>query len=42
MVTHDELCLCAMLLSGIAGALLVDPFGNAMRQALQRIRSDRR
>jgi hypothetical protein len=41
MVTHDELCLCAMLLSGIAGAVLVDPFGNAVRQAVQRIRPDR-
>jgi len=39
MVTHDDLSLCALILSGIAGALLADPFGNAMRAAVRRVRT---
>jgi hypothetical protein len=42
MVTHDELSLCALLLAGIAGALLANPLGDAMRQAFQRIRAANR
>jgi hypothetical protein len=43
MPTHNDFGFYALLLSGVLGALLADPFGSAMRTALRRARlNDRR
>jgi hypothetical protein len=40
MLMHDALSFCALLLSGVAGALVADPFASAVRGAVRRNRSD--
>jgi hypothetical protein len=43
MMAHDLFSFSAMLLSGLIGALIVGPLGNAARTIAQRVRvSDRR
>jgi hypothetical protein len=41
MPTHDDLGFFALLLAGVLGAILADPFGNGMRSALKRARTKR-
>lgn len=42
MSAHDLANFAAMLLSGIVGSLLIEPFGSAMKFAAKRARIDDR